>query len=156
MTDQPAAQQVRTVAVDFDGVVHAYSKGWHDGTIYDEPNPGALDALRLLMRHYAVFIHTTRDPHDVAAWLRVHGFECLTWLSRWAQFWNTQGVLLITSRKLPAIAYIDDRAIRFTNWTQALGELGVTLPIVCAPAVEPQPQSSTQQRGVSSSSSSTS
>jgi hypothetical protein len=32
------------------------------------------------------------------------------------QFWNEKGVVGITSRKLAAIAYIDDRAVRFTNW----------------------------------------
>lgn len=35
------------------------------------------------------------------------------------------GVLLVTNRKLPAIAYIDDRAVRFTDWDQALREVGV-------------------------------
>jgi len=26
------------VAIDFDGVVHGNSKGFHDGTVYDPPN----------------------------------------------------------------------------------------------------------------------
>ena len=37
------------IAVDFDGVIHRYSKGWHDGTIYDEPVEGAREALEGLV-----------------------------------------------------------------------------------------------------------
>jgi len=161
MTEQPAeTTQVRTVAVDFDGVVHGYSKGWHDGTIYDGPKQGAIEALRVLMGRFAVFIHTTRDVYDVALWLGRYGFECEAWPALPpAEFWNTQGVLLVTSRKLPAVAYIDDRAVRFRNWTQTFGELaelGLMAPVGAGSAAEPQSQPSAQQRGVSSSSSSTS
>jgi hypothetical protein len=120
---------MRTVAVDFDGVIHAYSKGWQDGSIYDEPVDGALDALRRLMREHAVFIHTTRSRHQVARWIEQrtgYGIECVTRVSLlpWRRkFWNRHGLLLVTNRKLPAVAYIDDRAIRFTDWAQALKDL---------------------------------
>lgn len=117
---------VQTVAVDFDGVIHAYSKGWHDGTIYDEPVPGAFDALRSLMERYAVFVHTTRDAAQVGRWIkRRSSIECewFTDLRNLPQFWNHQDSLLITPVKLPAIAYIDDRGIRFENWGQALADL---------------------------------
>jgi hypothetical protein len=86
---------IRTVAVDFDGVIHAYRQGWHDGTIYDKPMPGAFDALRTLMSTYAVFVHTTRDASQVAQWIEYHA----------------------------AIPTVDDRAIRFESWDQALAEL---------------------------------
>ena len=113
-----------TIAIDFDGVIHAYSRGWADGTIYDQPLPGALDGLRTLMAHDAVFIHSTREPEQVAEWLTQRGFTCQT--EHDGPFWNQRGVLLVTNRKLAATAYLDDRAIRFTDWDQALTALGVT------------------------------
>jgi hypothetical protein len=113
--------RVRTVAVDFDGVIHAYSRGWQDGSIYDPPMCGALDGLRTLMALYAVFIFTTRDPCQVAAWLTAHGFVCRT--EHEGEFWNEQGVLLVTNRKLAAVAYLDDRAVHFEDWDQALADL---------------------------------
>jgi hypothetical protein len=112
-----------TIAVDFDGVIHAYSRGWQDGTPYDEPIPGAFDALRGLMKNYAVFVHTTRDPATILAWFAEHSdIPCkVDYGGR--EFWNEQGTLLISQHKYPAIAYIDDRAIRFENWGDALRDL---------------------------------
>jgi hypothetical protein len=110
-----------TIAVDFDGVIHAYSRGWADGTIYDPPLPGALNGLRTLMREDAVFIHTSREPKQVAEWLTGHGFACQTEYD--GLFWNQRRRLLVTNRKLPALYYLDDRAVRFTNWVQALAHL---------------------------------
>jgi hypothetical protein len=118
--------RVQTVAVDFDGVIHAYSKGWQDGSIYDEPVPGAFDALRKLMKAYAVFVHTTRDPAQVGRWIKRRSGIETEWFEdtrNLPQFWNHQGSLLITGQKLPAVAYIDDRAIRFESWGQALSDL---------------------------------
>jgi hypothetical protein len=129
------------VAVDFDGVIHGYRQGWRDGAIYDEPVPGALDALRTLMADYAVFVHTTRRPEDVAEWLAPLGFDvtvddrCPACLGTedlpcsicqgagLLLFWNERDRLLVTGRKLAAVAYIDDRAIRFESWAQTLSDL---------------------------------
>jgi hypothetical protein len=118
---------VSTVAVDFDGVIHTYDKGWHDGSIYGEFMPGAVVGLTQLMQHYAVFVHTTRNARQVARWIEDrsgHGIECQTRVPR-SGFWNQQGWLLVTNRKLPAVAYIDDRGIRFENWEQSLTALGL-------------------------------
>jgi hypothetical protein len=122
-----------TVAVDFDGVLHSYEKGWHDGTIYGDWKPGAVVALSRLMQEHAVFIHTTRDARQVARWIERmsgYGFECTTrlprtWYGRRKPFWNERGVLLVTDRKLPALHYVDDRAVRFIEWDQALRALGM-------------------------------
>ena len=113
-----------SVGVDFDGVLHRYSRGWHDGTIYDGPVEGAFDALDALRKHYAVFIFTTRNVEQVAEWLLTYGQKCVADpQQKIEKFWNDSDTLLVTNRKLGAIAYIDDRAIRFTNWVQAITEL---------------------------------
>ncbi|MGH3586986.1 MAG: hypothetical protein ACRDQ0_11745 [Pseudonocardia sp.] len=131
-----------TIAVDFDGVIHAYSEGWRDGSIYDPPVDGALGALYDLMRLDAVFVHTTRPARQVARRIERwsgYGIECTTQMSpflppwwQWGKrcrFWNDRTALLVTNRKLPAVVYIDDRAVRFETWDQTLADLaalGVT------------------------------
>jgi hypothetical protein len=118
-----------TVAVDFDGVIHSYERGWADGSIYGDFMPGAVAGLSRLMSEHAVFIHTTRNPGQVAPWIEDrsgHGIECTTMIHPlpWKRkFWNQRDYLLVTNRKLPAIAYIDDRAIRFISWEQALADV---------------------------------
>jgi len=112
-----------TVAADFDGVIHAYSKGWQDGSIYDEPVPGAFAAIRDLQRVYAVAVHTCRDPVTVAAWLNEHGIPAIADPAGEHGRWEDQETVLVTNRKPLAIAYIDDRAIRFQSWAQALEDL---------------------------------
>jgi len=125
-----------TIAVDFDGVIHAYSKGWQDGSIYDDPVPGAGDALRSLMADYAVFIFTSRtDLRAVGDWVRdrlsvpvlVARDDCPR------EFWNGRDSVYITNRKLPAVAYLDDRGIRFHSWPQTLADLTA----VTAPSADP-------------------
>lgn len=121
------AEHVQTVAVDFDGVLHSYEKGWHDGTIYGDWIPGAVVALTQLTQQFAVFVHTTRNAREVARWIERmsgYGFECTTRVPR-SGFWNEQGLLLVTNQKLPAVAYIDDRAVRFVNWPDALSAVGI-------------------------------
>jgi hypothetical protein len=124
------------VAVDFDGVIHTYERGWADGTIYGDLMPGAMTGLLRLMDDHAVFVHTTRNAGQVARWIErqsSYAIECTTrmtwWLPAWWQwgkrhrFWNTTGVLLVTNRKLPAVAYLDDRAVRFESWDASLSVL---------------------------------
>jgi len=118
----------KTIAVDFDGVIHAYSKGWHDGTIYDGPVFGAIEGLWRLMDYCAVFVHTTRSAGQVAEWLAGYGFDVVTHSQAEGGgepllFWTRRDALLVTNQKLPAVAYLDDRAVRFTSWGAALREL---------------------------------
>lgn len=123
-----------TISVDFDGVIHAYSKGWTDGTIYDVPIVDALYSLELLMQRDAVFIHTSRNPRQVARWIEKrtwHHILCTTriprnWFGKRKPFWNKRGILLVTDRKLSASIYIDDRGYRFESWKETLSELDIS------------------------------
>jgi hypothetical protein len=109
----------KTVAVDFDGVIHAYSRGWQDGSVYDPPVPYALDALRNLRKRYTVVIYTTRAREDIN---EPGGAEQIR---EWFKLYEAEDLadLEITDKKPLAIALIDDRAIRFKNWAQAIPDL---------------------------------
>lgn len=107
----------QTIAIDFDGVIHKYSNGWQDGSCYDCAIEGAIDALRkLLDRGYKIVIFSTRADteeriSEMRHWLKKYG------LSRNYEY-------EITNKKPIAIAYIDDRGIRFTNWKDMLNYFG--------------------------------
>lgn len=94
-----------TVAVDCDGVLHSYTTPWSSAdSLPDPPVPGAIEWLNEIVKHFDVVILTTRGDQEggneaVIAWLREHGY--------------TGPDLLVTSKKVPALVYIDDRAWRF-------------------------------------------
>lgn len=104
-----------TVAIDFDGVIHKYSKGWQDGSIYDEPVEGVAEALYLLSLNYNLCIYTARtDKKAIEKWM-----EEKVWGGK-NQSLKPTGGIEITNLKPPALAYIDDRGLRFKNWAQAM------------------------------------
>jgi hypothetical protein len=119
-----------TIAVDFDGVIHAYSKGWSDGTVYDKEIKDAFWGLNVLMSTEPVFVFTCRNPRQAATWIEQksgYTVECTTrsprtWYGARKPFWNTRGVLLVTNWKLSARVYIDDRAYRFEDWYKTVQE----------------------------------
>lgn len=111
---------MKTIAIDFDGVIHKYSKGWHDGTAYDVPVEGAIEAIEALMLSYTVFVHTSRDLKEVQNWFGVNTHIGTEIINDDRKFYINKNLLGLSNRKLPAIAYIDDRGIRFTNWTDML------------------------------------
>lgn len=118
----------KTIGVDFDGVIHDYEEGWRDGSIYGELIPGAREALTSLMKSNSVFVFTARDALQVTEWLFARGFPAVTGKLQ-GKFWDGKNTLLVTNIKYPAVAYIDDRGIRFENWDQALGDLAALADI---------------------------
>ena len=49
------------LSLDFDGVIHRYSRGWQKGAIYDEPTPGTGVALLNYLSFYRVSIYSSRS-----------------------------------------------------------------------------------------------
>ena len=114
--------QLKNLAIDFDGVVHTFDKGWHDGTCYGDPIPGAIGAIKALSQEWNIIIFSAKVRPDrplvggktghelVEEWLSSHGvLECVD---------------EITHEKPRAQHYIDDKAIEFTNnWKEVLERL---------------------------------
>ena len=93
------------IAVDFDGVIcdlgDIYrSHGFNDAP----PKRNAITALHWLVEQgHEVWVFTARpikEFDDIKKWLTKWGFPDL----------------LITDTKTNATIYLDDRAVRFTNW----------------------------------------
>ena len=111
------------VAVYFDGVLHKYSEGWKDGSIYDEPNMNAVDLMAILMKmEIPVFILSTRDPDQINMWWRKqHCPISSIVMDDDPKFWKRTDIVGITKTKLPAQLYIDDRAYNYHG--QSVGEM---------------------------------
>ena len=97
------------VAVDFDGVLHDPSNrlpGYRMG----QPIAGAVEAVGQLFREgHVIVVHTVRDDSD-------------RHVTKWLAYFKVphNGV---TNRKPNADVFIDDKAIRFTDWPSALAAL---------------------------------
>lgn len=128
LTPPPGAPFRTTLALDFDGVIHRYSKGWHTRDIYDPPNPGTFEALLHLHKRHNLFVFSARDPNPIVAWCNEQAalalpdvvyprFRLCTEQEEAERWFSDPTSIGVTNFKLGALAYIDDRAIRFTNWT---------------------------------------
>lgn len=106
--------ELKNIAIDFDGVIHKNSKGYYDGTIYDEPIDGARESLKKLSKKYDVVIFTAKAKPDRGLINGKTGVQLVwEWLEEndMAQF-----VTKVTAEKPRAVQYIDDKGIQFTSW----------------------------------------
>ena len=101
--------------IDLDKTIHKYTKGYGDGTIYDDPISGAKQAIDWLKNNgYEIVIFTTRASPGNA--VEVGGDESKeiakvqSWLKHHDIYYDK-----ITSDKLNADFYIDDKAIPIHN-----------------------------------------
>jgi hypothetical protein len=110
------------VVWDFDGVIFPYTRGWHDGSLYELLSPEALDGMRYQQSALgmAVAVVTARPAAQLplvaqALARQGHMNVAVDWNCR-REFWKggpdgTQ--ILVSNRKLAAVAYIDDRGLGY-------------------------------------------
>lgn len=111
----------KAVAIDFDGVLHGYSKGWQGGEIYDPPVLGAAAAMQhLLDEGYEVVIFTTRAFDRV-----VNGVEQKNQIAEVEAYLKQHGIAYTRIHTEPnkplCRLFVDDNAYRFTpqwGWDQ--------------------------------------
>lgn len=111
-------ENTQQIAIDFDGVIHKNSKGFYDGTVYDEPIEGAIEAIKELSKKYEIVIFTAKAKPDRPLVNGKTGAE-LIW--DWLEKYNIQQYIKkVTSEKPRAVFYIDDKGIKFESWVQTL------------------------------------
>ena len=112
------AAEANNLAIDFDGVIHNADKGFHDGTCYGDPLPGALEALAALSKKYRIVIFTAKAKPNRPLINGKTGTELVAeWLYKYGV---SDYVSEISSEKPRAVLYIDDNAYRFDNWDDTL------------------------------------
>ena len=113
------------LGLDFDGVIYKNSKGFHDGTMYDEPLDGAIKSLKYVNETlgYDLVIYTCKANPERPLVNGKTGIELVwEWLEKYGVKDNIKDVTYI---KPNAVAYIDDKAIKFESWDKIIKEFNV-------------------------------
>lgn len=107
------------IAIDFDGVIHKSSKGFHNGTIYDDPIEGSLESLKKIKeKGYKIIIYTCKANPQRPLIDNRTGIE-LIW--EWLEFYNVKKYIDdVVWGKPWALVYIDDKGYRFQNWKDTI------------------------------------
>ena len=114
-------EEANTIAIDFDGVIHSFELGFHDGTIYGTPIKGSIEAIKQIAKKYTIVIYTAKAKKDRPLVNGKTGTE-LVW--EWLERYELDSYIKdVTAEKPRCICYIDDKAIQFINWNQALVDL---------------------------------
>ena len=99
-----------TIALDFDGVIHSYKRGWTGLEPKDPPMDGVEEALKKLKdKKYRLVIMSTRPKENIQKYLEKYGLD-----KYFSGIYNT---------KIPAKLYLDDRGVHFSNWNDALHDI---------------------------------
>jgi len=113
--------EFKQLAIDFDGVLHRCSKGYHDGTIYDPPIEGSLNSVKEIAKKYIIIVYSAKARKDRPLVNGKTGVQLIwEWLDKYG---FSDYVKDVTAEKPRAVCYIDDRAVKFDDWTQTMSLL---------------------------------
>jgi len=113
----------KVIAVDCDGVIHAYSKSWEGGILYDEPVKDTKEGIQKLKdAGYHIMIYTTRTNPD---YRNEKEPEQIAQLKEYLKKYEIPYDEIWTGKGKPmADMYIDDRAIPFTgDWNKTIQDV---------------------------------
>jgi phosphoheptose isomerase len=115
------SDETRQLGIDFDGVIHGNSKGFYDGTIYDDPLQGSIEAIKELSKKWDIIIYTAKAKLDRPLVQGKTGTQ-LVW--DWLKKYDIDNYVKdVTAEKPRAVVYIDDKGYRFENWESTLQDL---------------------------------
>ena len=116
-------KELNNIAIDFDGVIHNFDKGFHDGTCYGDPIEGVEDALKKISKKFKIVIFSSKVKPDRPLVNNKTGMQLV---SEWLEKHNLKKyVSEITCEKPRAKYYIDDKAIEFTSWDTTLDKINI-------------------------------
>jgi len=101
----------RTIAIDFDGVIHKYGQGFKGlMNAYDDPMEGVETALQnLKAAGKRLVILSSRPASVIEQWLKDRDLD---------HYFDE-----VSNFKIPANIYVDDRGYKFNNWKQTVNDL---------------------------------
>ena len=112
----------KRIMVDLDGTIHAYEKGWNNGKL-GSVIKGAKEAIdELHNKGFEIIIFTTRASSEILH-KKISKDKMVSDIEKWLDK-NDIYYDDITSEKIEAVMYIDDRAIRFNgDWIETMKEV---------------------------------
>ena len=111
-------QEKNVIAIDFVGVIHKNTLGYHDGTVYDEPIVGAIDSIKMLSSQYEIIIFSCKALEDRP---RVNGKTGIELIEEWLEKHEIlEYIKEVTFKKPRAAIYIDDKGFRFVDWSKTV------------------------------------
>jgi hypothetical protein len=111
------------LCLDFDGVIHGYSKGWLDGSIYDDVTDGFFEWAERAAKYFRLVIYSSRcsEPGGEE--------KILFWLYDQRKKWRARGGMTessdplsfeVSDKKPAAFLQIDDRCVCFDGLWEGL------------------------------------